>query len=80
MPFHVDTDPFELKNLSACTEYLEPGRLGCCNIYNDAATLENFKQIDGLFGSQGGGCDICAINLKRFWCQYSCSARQNEFM
>lgn len=42
--------------------------------------MANFKQIDGVFSAQGGGCDICAINLKRFWCQYACSARQHEFM
>jgi hypothetical protein len=68
MPYHVDYDPFELGTLSACKDYIEPGRLGCCNRFNDETTLKNFKQIDGLFGIQGGGCDICAINLKRFWC------------
>lgn len=72
-PFRTDAEPFELGQLSACKDYIEPGRLGCCNRYNDEATLKNFKQIDGIFGKQGGGCDICAINLKRFWCQYACS-------
>ncbi len=34
----------------------------------------NFDIIDFTFGSKGdgggGGCDICAANLKRFWCKY----------
>jgi len=33
-----------------------------------------------VFGSQGGGCDVCSINLKRFWCEYACSPRQADFM
>lgn len=80
LPFHVDSEPFELGELSACKDYISPGRLGCCSRYNDQTTLKNFKQIDGIFGLQGGGCDVCAINLKRFWCEYACSARQDEFM
>ena len=77
MPVHTDSEPFVLKNLQACKDYLEPGRLGCCTRINDQLTIDNFKTIDGFFGSEGGGCDICAINLKRFWCEYACSARQH---
>jgi hypothetical protein len=80
LPFHTDRDPFLLANLTACKDYLEPGRLGCCGKINDKLTMENFKQIDGIFGNLGGGCDICGVNLKRFWCEYACSARQHEFM
>ena len=68
MPLHIDKEPFLLKDLHGCKDYLEPGRLGCCSHINDVLTEENFKQIDAVFGSDGGGCDICAINLKRFWC------------
>lgn len=39
----------------------------------------SYTQIDGVFGSQGDGCDICAINLKRLWCEYACSPRQADF-
>lgn len=52
----------------------------CCNEHNARATYENFKQIDGGFGGVAGGCDICAINLKRFWCEYACSPRQADFV
>ena len=27
----------------------------------------------------GGGCDICAVNLYRFWCHVGCSPKQSEF-
>ncbi len=30
--------------------------------------------------SASGGCDICAINAKRFWCEYACSPRQADFL
>eukprot|EP00919_Chromeraceae_sp_WS-2016_P031300 GHVR01074055.1.p1 GENE.GHVR01074055.1~~GHVR01074055.1.p1 ORF type:complete len:148 (+),score=10.25 GHVR01074055.1:588-1031(+) len=54
--------------------------MGCCDGGNDAAQFTSYREIDGIFGEQGNGCDICAINLKRFWCEYACSPRQTEFM
>jgi hypothetical protein len=38
------------------------------------------KQIDGVFATVSGGCDVCAINLKRLWCEYACSPRQADFL
>lgn len=35
LPFHVDSEPFKIGALEACKDYLEPGRLGCCNHIND---------------------------------------------
>jgi len=35
LPTHVDSEPFKLGPLEACKDYLEPGRLGCCNHIND---------------------------------------------
>lgn len=37
----------------------------------------NFQQIDAVFGKD---CPICAINLKRLWCQYTCNANKNQFV
>ena len=54
--------------------------MGCCDLNNDVSQVTSYVQIDGVFGSQGGGCDICSINLKRFWCEYACSPRQDSFM
>lgn len=39
MPFHTEREPFELGPLTACKDYLEPGRLGCCGKVNDKLTL-----------------------------------------
>lgn len=41
--------------------------------------MASYTQIDGIFGSKGDGCDLCAINLKRFWCEYACSPNQASF-
>ena len=39
--------------------------------------MDSFKMVDFSFGSANGiglgGCDICAANLKRFWCAFTCS-------
>ncbi len=52
----------------------------CCNEANARLTADNLKQLDGVFATKSGGCDVCAINLKRFWCEYACSPRQSEFL
>lgn len=36
----------------------------------------NFIQIDTVFGLD---CPICAVNLKRMWCEYSCSPNKANF-
>ena len=42
--------------------------------------MQSFLEIDAIFGFSGNGCDHCAINLKRFWCQYACSPDQSKFL
>lgn len=42
--------------------------MGCCDEGNDEQQKHSYVELDGVFSSLGGGCDICAINLKRFWC------------
>ncbi len=53
--------------------------MGCCDVNNDKQQSTSYVEINGVFGYEGGGCDHCAINLKRFWCYYSCSDKQAEF-
>jgi len=60
-----------------CKDYI--GKDVCCNEHNAKLTADNFKQLDGAFGGEGG-CDICSINLKRLWCEYACSPRQSDFL
>ena len=64
--------------MQECVEY--NGQLGCCDSGNEAQQARSYGEIDGIFGSMGDGCDICAINLKRFWCEYACSPNQSEFL
>jgi hypothetical protein len=61
-----------------CLEY--NGKLGCCDLNNDNQQVGSYIEIDGIFGSRGDGCDHCAINLKRFWCEYACSPNQADFV
>ncbi len=51
----------------------------CCSGFQNTALINNFGQIDIVFGSANGGCDVCAVNLKRFWCAYTCSPEQANF-
>jgi hypothetical protein len=63
-------------------KYLEqacPNMVGqevCCNDDQILVMYNNFKTIDSLFGN----CLICSINLKRFWCEYTCNPYQYYFL
>jgi hypothetical protein len=79
LPYIYDGDPFPMNyTLQVCKDYL--GENVCCNEHNARLTADNLKQVDGAFASASGGCDICAINLKRLWCEYACSPRQADFL
>jgi hypothetical protein len=60
-----------------CMEYL--GKDACCNNGQNILLGKNFETISYIFGSDYGGCDICAVNLKRFWCEFTCSPNQDKF-
>jgi hypothetical protein len=36
----------------------------------------NFIQIDTVFGLD---CPVCAVNLKRMWCEYTCNPNKARF-
>ena len=41
----------------------------------------NFESIWAAFGDVGGGgCPACFRNVVNFWCEYTCSPRQAEFV
>ena len=67
---------------SMCEEWV--GKNGCCNANAYIQTQGSFKKIDTIFASStsggSGGCDLCAINLKRFWCEYACNPEQTNFV
>ena len=65
-PLKIDEEPHIVDGLTQCVEY--NGKEACCDYNNDVAQARSYTEIDGIFGSLGDGCDVCAINLKRFWC------------
>lgn len=81
LPYIYDGEAFPMnysETQQICKDYI--GGDVCCNEYNAKLTADNLKSVDGAFASSSGGCDICAINLKRLWCEYACSPRQGEFL
>ena len=73
-----DPTPFIVSDTNVCDDYR--GKPGCCNDFTSDVQASSYGKIDTVFGNSGGGCDICGLNLKRFWCEYACSPRQSEFM
>ena len=72
------TEPVELQGINVvCKEYL--GKKACCSNDQNILLKNNFDSLDSVFGASYGGCDICAINLKRLWCEFTCSPKQHEF-
>eukprot|EP00347_Sterkiella_histriomuscorum_P010129 403377491 len=49
----------------------------CCNDDQVQYLAYEFRQIDAVFGSD---CSICAVNLKRMWCDFTCSPNQSQFV
>jgi len=74
IPVKLHRKPFKVEGMTQCIEYND--KMGCCDAGNDQQQSKSFTELDGVFSSIGGGCDICAINLKRLWCEYACSPNQ----
>ena len=71
-------DPFTVTGSDiVCKEFL--GKDGCCNNDQNVLMKSNFEAIDTFFSAKYDGCDICAVNLKRFWCYFTCAPNQAEF-
>jgi len=84
-PSHVTGDDAKPKdystewgNLIACPEFKDT--LSCCNGAFNEDNYKNFKKLETAFGNHGGGCDVCAANIERFYCYYACSPHQSDFM
>ena len=69
--------PYVYQDGIACENF--KGKNVCCNTDQNFLLNEYFKFIDETFGPNGGGFDLCASNIKSFFCQYTCSPYQNEF-
>ena len=62
-------------SIDACPYYT--GKPACCDQIQQQQLLQNFQQIDFVFGDD---CPICGLNLKRVWCEFTCNPKQSEFM
>ena len=68
----------EWSDSPACPDFV--GVDSCCSDASNAASYDNFGKIRTAFGNQGGGCDLCAANIQRFFCYFACAPNQSEFM
>ncbi|CAD8198021.1 unnamed protein product [Paramecium pentaurelia] len=75
VPIETDKEPWIIDKLSSCQFYEKTPV--CCTQSQDEGIGSDFLSLDATFGSDG---DICAANMKRFWCAYSCDPRQGEFL
>lgn len=65
----------EAKHLNVICPYLD-GQEVCCDDDQILLMYNNFKTIDSLFGD----CSLWSANIKRFWCEYTCSPYQDYFV
>lgn len=49
----------------------------CCNADQVDIMTANFMTIDQVFGRD---VSMCGLNLKKLWCEYTCSPRQKDFV
>ena len=48
-----------------------------CNVSKVTLTIaKDFQDLDILFGTD---CPICAVNMKRLWCEFACNPNQSDF-
>ena len=86
LPKPIEFEPFKYNSTEIiCPEFVN--KSACCNGGQNLLMRkiiqfkigDNFKTIDFIFSSAYDGCDICAINLKRLWCQFTCNETQSTF-
>ena len=73
-------DPFvtDFTGEMMCPEF--GGQALCCNNDQNSELLIKFQLIEYTFGGAVGGCDACAVNLRRLWCYFTCSPDQASFV
>jgi hypothetical protein len=73
-----ETAPFPLAANTACPQYQASG---CCTPFQDETLFVNFLAIRSAFGIiADGGCPGCLYNVEAFWCAYTCSPHQEDFL
>ena len=61
-----------------CPEF--EGKERCCTPLQLRKLQSSFTSIESIFGKSAGGCDICVVNMKRFWCHFTCDPNQASFL
>ena len=70
--------PADFAGPAQCPEYADSG---CCNSYQNSVLTTQLQTADAFFGVLAdGGCPACSYNLRRFWCAYTCSPKQDQFV
>jgi len=49
----------------------------CCNDDQVFMMTTNFASIDAVFGKD---CPLCAVNMKKMWCMYTCATNKVDFV
>ena len=62
--------------IASICPYMNASEPLCCNEDQVSIMTENYQQIDSVFGMD---CPLCAVNLKKLWCEYTCNPKKNEF-
>lgn len=61
----------------ACPNYV--GKEACCNNNQMKLMATRFFLLNSTFGPPTG-CTICSANMQAFWCEFTCSPNQADFM
>lgn len=79
VPEKKDFDPqvFNYTTPYQCPEFEGPV---CCNNDQNILMFNSFNLINYTFGSGASGCDLCGANLRRFWCYFTCSPNQANYV
>ena len=70
------TTPTGQANIATACPFYETDTPLCCNGDTAAIMVHNYQQLDGVFATD---CPICAVNLKRMWCEYACNPSKAQF-
>ena len=80
IPYKDESEPqiYTYTNPFQCPEFA--GMPVCCNDDQNTLLKNSFNLLGYTFGSGASGCDLCAANLERFWCWFTCAPNQRDFV
>jgi len=74
LPFPINPGPV----FNACPAYVNNG---CCTVPQVETLYVSFAGLKAAFGKvASGGCPACYENLVSFWCEFTCSPNQTDFI